>query len=249
MKRSHIVPILWAICLCASCSDDSNIKDLGDPTKCENDTECSGDLKCVDNACIAPGSLGADCKSDDYCQSNRLICHEGKCAIPVAKGGDCTGKHSVCLDLAQCYNGVCSTVIEEDGACVPNSKTDVCSNGLKCIQRKCTKVVEENGECTPGVTNCDTGMTCKNGACTKIDATSCQSDDNCPESQPTCLPNGVCGIYVDRSQECDDETRICKDGLECSFTCFQMSTTTTIISFAPKATTVARIHANKSDSI
>lgn len=224
MKRSHIVPILWAICLCASCSDDSNIKDLGDPTKCENDTECSGDLKCVDNACIAPGSLGADCKSDDYCQSNRLICHEGKCAIPVAKGGDCTGKHSVCLDLAQCYNGVCSTVIEEDGACVPNSKTDVCSNGLKCIQRKCTKVVEENGECTPGVTNCDTGMTCKNGACTKIDATSCQSDDNCPESQPTCLPNGVCGIYVDRSQECDDETRICKDGLECSFTCFQMST-------------------------
>ena len=224
MKRSHIVPILWTICLCASCSDDSNIKDLGDPTKCENDTECSGDLKCVDNACIAPGSLGADCKSDDYCQSNRLICHEGKCATPVAKGGDCTGKHSVCLDPAQCYNGVCSTLIEEDGACVPNSKTDVCSNGLKCIQRKCTKVVEENGECTPGVTNCDTGMTCKNGACTKIDATSCQSDDNCPESQPTCLPNGVCGIYVDRSQECDDETRICKDGLECSFTCFQMST-------------------------
>ncbi len=104
MKRSHIVPILWAICLCASCSDDSNIKDLGDPTKCQNDTECSGDLKCVDNACIAPGSLGADCKSDDYCQSNRLICHEGKCAIPVAKGGDCTGKHSVCLDPAQCYN-------------------------------------------------------------------------------------------------------------------------------------------------
>lgn len=224
MKQSHIVPILWAICLCASCSDDSNIKDLGDPTKCQNDTECSGDLKCVDNACIAPGSLGADCQSDDYCQSNRFICHEGKCAIPVAKGGDCTGKHSVCLEPAQCYNGVCSTVIEEDGECMPNSKTDVCSSGLKCIQRKCTKVVEENGECTPGVTNCDTGMTCKNGVCTRIDATSCQSDDNCPESQPTCLPNGVCGTYVDRSQECDDETRICKDGLECSMTCFQIST-------------------------
>lgn len=219
MKRTYAFPILWAICLCAGCGDDSFERKQKpiDDTICHNDDECEGDLICVEGECKEPTAIGDPCDADVDCPDDS-ICHDGKCANPVSKGGSCDDDENVCVDPLKCQDGACVNIIEENGKCMMNVKFDICADGLKCLKNKCTKVAEEGEACTPGETLCASGTHCRNDVCTKLSPSSCTSDDNCPESDPTCLPNGVCGAYVGISENCDD-THLCSDGLECAFVC------------------------------
>lgn len=216
--KSKFLVLLSAACL-MGCNDDSTISSDDSP-KCQTHEDCDGDQICVGEVCITPSHQGDACDGDADCVAP-FKCREKTCVSVVEKGNPCGTENRVCADELICSGGLCKTKLSKGDDCNSMSQTETCDEGLKCMAKKCRTPLQEGDACDDGDdgARCEANLQCKGGQCYALSETSCTSDENCPNDEK-CLPAGICGMYVDLGDDCS-ESRICKEGLECDYTCIK----------------------------
>jgi hypothetical protein len=141
-----VIVVLFALCMCAACSDDDGVTACTDPRP----------YRCLDGTCQA-------CCTDDQCGAEEM-CRGHEC-VPycVEAGEDCS------TDPANCCLGLCCDVFTNQ--CLPEcasnddcrNRTEIpfykdleCKNGV-CVFAPCSV----DGDCEPG-------EACFNGNCVTI---------------------------------------------------------------------------------
>ena len=127
--------------------------------QCQSDTECAGDLVCVDGNCVEPGGgcvEDSDCPEGTTCQGG--VCLES--GTPCVEDSDCSGG-----TMSICQDGVCTT--HSTLECLGDSD---CPEGTIC----------QDGECA-GTAVCKGGIPCSSDADCFGTGCLCGSDGFCSE--------------------------------------------------------------------
>ncbi len=199
-KRVYLAALLGVLA-CYGCSDDSSGSSSGSQVAgkgCTSGSQCPSGV-CLENGnCAALVGEGADCNDEKLCKSG-LVCNGGKCEVDSSGLGnkpECS-EDSECGEDKVCKNGKCKSA-SNPNACESDSD---CGVAEECVSGEC-KIAEVSHD-------------------------ECQSDADCvdpehPESlNTTCMPNGVCGHYVNVGDACDDYEAYCQEGSMCLAVCIE----------------------------
>jgi hypothetical protein len=202
---------------------------------CFTDDDCAAGSHC-DQVCKSDLADGLSCDEDSDCQSshcdNGLCCLEGWCCTTIED----------CLDLyvtpptcdspescqghrvdAFCTDNIClsSALIDDDSACSASLLATSCEDlqDQYCNGDQTQSAPQCETECTQE-NNCDSGFTCKTGACIAkvINGQPCEDDGDCLSSHcgngSCCGAGDCCGEVAD----CPEEywtAPYCADEAEC----------------------------------
>ena len=201
MSKRVYLAALFGVLACYGCSDDSSGSSSGSQVAgkgCTSGSQCPSGV-CLENGnCAALVGEGADCNDEKLCKSG-LVCNGGKCEVDSSG----LGNKPECSEDAEC------------------GEDKVCKNG-KCKSASNPNACESDSDC--GVAE-----ECVSGECkiAEVSHDECQSDADCvdpehPESlNTTCMPNGVCGHYVNVGDACDDYEAYCQEGSMCLAVCIE----------------------------
>jgi len=208
-------------CVTGSCAAPDELVDGGLPAtgnegkECHWNSDCPGDLLCINGVC------GPECKTDKDCSAGK-ICVEGACGLPPSCGDGIKQANEACdgadVGGATCPGGAPITCNPDCTlnvvACPCTSAADcaalndVCLAGA-CVNGDCVQEpANEGGACQDGDA-CTSGDSCVLGACLGGSPTDCtQLDGYC--TMGTCDPaTGCVAAPVNEGGFCDD-------GLVCS---------------------------------
>jgi hypothetical protein len=192
------------VCTQATCADASeldpagelpeNEENTGDGQPCQYNSDCPGDLLCINQLC------GPECKGAKDCAVG-FDCVESRCVAPTPEceenadcqpGNLCTAGQCVpgCNQDPDCPDGnVCS-----GGSCIPgcNDGGD-CAFGEACVAGKCVASCDTPSDCANPGERCLAGL-CQPGCDEPTDCGTgfyCATDGSCA---PGCASNTDCGI-------------------------------------------------------
>jgi len=190
---------------------------------CNNTGQCCSSLTCVDGACAnTTCKWGTVCNSTSECCSGLYCGQSGICNIQKCTelGGTCNTTDDCCFrrkcENNTCVNKTCATLNEScisfsccsgltcmnykcvtpckiSGVCLRDS--DCCSNYYCSPAGYCAKLAEctfEYGSCTNS-SQCCSGLTCTNGACSKP----CKTFGACSSNTDCCV-----GFFCNASSQC-----------------------------------------------
>ncbi|MBO4350687.1 MAG: hypothetical protein J6A01_07075 [Proteobacteria bacterium] len=191
-KHIYLIALLGVLSL-YGCSDDSQKGTNATPSGCTSDSECESG-KCISGTCQKEEPTSEKCQKDADCLNNQ-VCNEGKCIDNPPADTKCT-KDSECLGDQVCHQGKCEDKTP-DPECTQDSE---CGENQSCVSGHCeSKTIPDPGDET------------------------CQSDDDCAnqELNRTCMPDGLCGHYVNLGETCGLDA-YCEAGYECMGVCYEV---------------------------
>jgi len=206
------------------CGDGEFCSDNGVCVGCLDNTDCPGELECINGECSCPpgstqsGDRCIECSTNSDCDVCE-VCQDGKCIEQDCGSGACdpdTGECVDCINEDQCRDDqicvdnecVCPPgFVERDGVCVPAPE---CVSAEDCDECE----VCRNGQCVPR--QCPPGQVCvgEYGCVPKCD---CNDQTSCDDITTFCYqdPNsGLCGCIPCQG----DCTNGCADPCLCSET-------------------------------
>lgn len=161
---------------CGTCAG-GNVK-AGSP--CTANTDCQGNLACINKSCAQPVASGGSCSTISDCASG-LACVSGKCGAPLTLGQPCTagecgidaycGSQKTCEKLQVAASGQPCGIV--------NGNVIQCSGGGSCNipqgkqQGTCAAPIADGAKCDATNPNCLSPAQCINGTCS-VSAPTCK---------------------------------------------------------------------------
>ena len=196
------------------------------PAACNADDCASGQVRVVQDTCVAPLAPGTSCNPrdpQDVC-SGELSCINGRCvegptgvAAPCTLGQGCPfndGRAMFC-ERASCTDGlgeVCTYYSKAFGSCDSNSTSPNCSPcepGLTCTSGLCVKSCAVDADCPCESDGSPHGQ-CVNGQCTECRSLGARCDNGarqcCTDGQ-TCGEDKTC--CLERTESCTSSKECC----------------------------------------
>ena len=176
----------------------------GPADPCELDAHCAPGLYCDDDdACAAPGAVGARCDAGEDCTIGRWCdVTAGLCRAQVEEGQACAAEFA-CAQGLVCLEGACAPPREEESAPPPSpagpgdacDRAGQCAPALICEEGICEALPGEGqpcggeGACAP-LTFCDPAS----ALCQlwPADAEACRDDADCAGDQLRCHAQRYC---------------------------------------------------------
>lgn len=217
--------------VCETCSDAGVCVEkcehcdpiTGECGECSDNTDCPGDLECIQGKCQCPpgttqdGTICRECSEDGECGPCKVCTENGKCVPKDCGSGVCdpeTGECVGCINSGQCgpnevcVDGECECapgyVYDPIEGCIPAPPCETDGDCGPC--KKCT----EDG-CVPR--ECPDGYVCYNDDCVKL----CNCDEpDCDKANHGCqrISSDLCAcLPCEDGGDCDEIP--CEDGTDC----------------------------------
>ena len=151
---------------------------------CTLDKECPSGRVCSPlQQCVPPAELGSPCGSDDRCGSS-LVCRKGTCETRAKEGEACDAMLDDCVVPLYCnaVSHVCERELVHgaSGPCyvLATGQFAACAAGFTCTSVRSGDICGAPyrlGQSCGFSSDCDTGLSCLEGTCTRLSASVCSS--------------------------------------------------------------------------
>ena len=158
--------------------------------------------QCISSACVAPSSsvFNTPCSAGPEACGEQGVCVQGRCRQSCDGGGRvCQGGLTCTQEGTQRF---CAGVLRCDERADPDAwcerELGVPKYQGACVFGACTQRKQYAGDPCDSPDDCDSELTCYQGAC----RVACQSDTQCDPTDVCIKPDDVC--LPDTSPKCDD---------------------------------------------